>query len=160
MTVLSRTLLLSFSAVALVVPEDADIRSLNGCDVWNAKNIAYACVPLVPDVVIIDDDEKCKSVSSTAAIKRILRCCASTVVFQKQLPWQPVFDFAEHPQPKAMKKRARDFFSVSRSCCRDRYLTGYTCKKSKRKFLLIVRQCRSDIRHYIRWNGFRMLFIG
>ncbi|WP_250943936.1 hypothetical protein [Escherichia coli] len=45
MTLLSRTLAAGFSApekrVLLVVPEDADIRPLNGCDVISAKNIAY-----------------------------------------------------------------------------------------------------------------------
>lgn len=88
MTLLSRTLAAGFSAtekrVLLVVPEDADIRPLNGCDVISAKTLHTRIMP-VPDVVIIDDIEKCKSVSSTATIKRILRCSTSAVVFQKQL---------------------------------------------------------------------------
>ncbi|HHU8259185.1 TPA: DUF4406 domain-containing protein [Escherichia coli] len=85
---LSRTLAAGFSApekrVLLVVPEDADIRPLNGCDVISAKTLHTRVIP-VPDVVIIDDVEKCKSVSSTATIKRILRCSTSAVVFRKQL---------------------------------------------------------------------------
>ncbi|EOC3875762.1 hypothetical protein ACI3RN_005204, partial [Escherichia coli] len=88
MTLLSRTLAAGFSApekrVLLVVPEDADIRPLNGCDVISAKTLHTRIMP-VPDVVIIDDIEKCKSVSSTATIKRILRCSSSAVVFRKQL---------------------------------------------------------------------------
>ncbi|HAJ0243125.1 TPA: hypothetical protein HL402_19115 [Escherichia coli] len=88
MTLLSRTLAAGFSApekrVLLVVPEDADIRPLNGCDVISAKTLHTRVIP-VPDVVIIDDVEKCKSVSSTATIKRILRCSSSAVVFRKQL---------------------------------------------------------------------------
>ncbi|GDA49982.1 MULTISPECIES: hypothetical protein [Escherichia] len=88
MTLLSRTLAAGFSApekrVLLVVPEDADIRPLNGCDVISAKTLHTRAIP-VPDVVIIDDVEKCKSVSSTATIKRILRCSSSAVVFRKQL---------------------------------------------------------------------------
>ncbi|HAW1332709.1 TPA: hypothetical protein JLM01_004348 [Escherichia coli] len=88
MTLLSRTLAAGFSApekrVLLVVPEDADIRPLNGCHVISAKTLHTRAIP-VPDVVIIDDVEKCKSVSSTATIKRILRCSSSAVVFRKQL---------------------------------------------------------------------------
>ncbi|OCS63789.1 hypothetical protein BBZ52_27190, partial [Escherichia coli] len=88
MTLLSRTLAAGFSApekrVLLIVPEDADIRPLNGCDVISAKTLHTRIMP-VPDVVIIDDIEKCNSVSSTATIKRILRCSSSAVVFRKQL---------------------------------------------------------------------------
>ncbi|HIC7907696.1 hypothetical protein MLO01_22795 [Escherichia coli] len=88
MTLLSRTLAAGFSApgkrVLLVVPEDSDIRPLNGCDVISAKTLHTRAIPVL-DVVIIDDVEKCKSVSSTATIKRILRCSKSAVVFRKQL---------------------------------------------------------------------------
>ncbi|EHO0059986.1 TPA: hypothetical protein ACIYJU_004370 [Escherichia coli] len=88
MTLLSRTLAAGFSApgkrVLLVVPEDSDIRPLNGCDVISAKTLHTRAIPVL-DVVIIDDVEKCKSVSSTATIKRILRCSTSAVVFRKQL---------------------------------------------------------------------------
>lgn len=105
---MSRTLAAGFSApekrVLLVVPEDADIRPLNGCDVISAKTLHTRVIP-VPDVVIIDDVEKCKSVSSTATIKRILRCSTSTVVFGSSYITNQ-FCFAEHPQLKAYRKRA------------------------------------------------------